>query len=62
MVVVKQGRIPEHKDYKVNCSYCDCLFQARVNEGAIRFDGPNGEPTHVVFYCPICTGGNRVKL
>jgi uncharacterized protein with PIN domain len=52
MKIIKQGELPEEKEYSATCSNCKTEFEFLRKEGKVHFDQRDGNS--VVVKCPLC--------
>lgn len=52
MKVIKRGKKPEDKSYKVTCDYCQTIFIFKRKEAEWHGDQRDGD--YLSIRCPIC--------
>ena len=52
MKIVKQGRVPEKREYKVGCDNCDTVFIFEQGEAKYVSDQRDGD--FLQINCPTC--------
>lgn len=52
MKIIKQGKIPAEREYRVTCRTCDTVFQFAQSEGKVTSDQRDGD--FVSIACPTC--------
>ena len=60
MKILKEGDLPEQKQYQWDCRTCNSEILAIQSEGRIVYDQRDGNA--VVFKCPVCNQENWIKL
>jgi rRNA maturation endonuclease Nob1 len=56
MEIIKIGKIPKEKNYKVTCDNCNTIFKFRLSEGEIIYDCKE----YVKIKCPVCNKDNII--
>ena len=53
MKVIKEGKRPELKVYRMDCGNCKAVFEFKKNETRVVFDQRDGDYMEVI--CPCCS-------
>jgi uncharacterized protein with PIN domain len=52
MRIIKQGKLPEEKEYECTCRYCKTEFAFRQGEAETVYDQRDGNSLKIL--CPTC--------